>query len=59
MSEREIKLITLGNSLVGKSSYIIRYTDNEFLFNMTSTIGIDCKSKIETLDNNEKVEIIL
>ena len=60
MYKREISLITLGNTQVGKTSYIIRYTENEFSFNMVSTIGMDFKTKIETLDNNdEKVKIIL
>ena len=56
---KQIKLITLGNSKVGKSSYILRYTDNEFSFHMSTTIGIDFKDKTETLDNNEKIKIIL
>ena len=56
---KQIKLITLGNSKVGKSSYILRYTDNEFSFHMPTTIGLDFKDKIETLDNEERVKIIL
>ena len=56
---KQIKLITLGNSKVGKSSYILRYTDNVFSFHMSTTIGIDFKDKIETLDNGEKLKIIL
>ena len=56
---KQIRLITLGNSKVGKSSYILRYTDNEFSFHISTTIGLDFKDKIETLDNHESVKIIL
>ena len=59
MYDREIKLITLGNSMVGKSSYIIRYTNNQFSFQMSSTIGIDFITNIEVLDNKERVKINL
>ena len=56
---KQIKLFTLGNSKVGKSSYILRYTENEFSLYISTTIGINYKSKIETLDNKERIEIIL
>ena len=56
---KQIKLFTLGNSKVGKSSYILRYTENEFSLYISTTIGINYKNKIETLDNKERIEIIL
>ena len=36
-----IKLLTLGNSLVGKSSLIARFIENKFFDSYISTIGID------------------
>ena len=56
---REIKLITLGNSHVGKTSFINRYVENTFSIHISSTIGIDNKDKIEIIDNNEKVKVII
>ena len=44
-SINQISLITLGESSVGKSSIINRYTENEFNFSFVSTIGIDFKKK--------------
>ncbi len=55
----EIKLITLGNSHVGKTSFINRYTENTFSIHIPSTIGIDNKYKIEKLDNNEKIKVTI
>ena len=48
MSEKYIiKILTLGDSLVGKTSIVLRYSDNKFLANQSSlsTIGIDFKIK--------------
>ena len=58
-SIREIRLITLGNSHVGKTSFINRYVENTFSIHISSTIGIDNKDKIEIIDNNEKVKVII
>ena len=58
-SIREIKLITLGNSHVGKTSFINRYVENTFSIHISTTIGIDNKYKIEIIDNNEKVKVII
>ena len=59
MYDRQYTLFCLGNSSVGKTSYILRYSDNDFSFHMSSTIGVDYKDKIETLDNKERVKITL
>lgn len=40
-----IKLLTLGDSNVGKSSIILRFTDDKFEEKKFATIGIDFKSK--------------
>ena len=50
-SEERIKLMTLGNNRVGKTSFIIKYTDNIFQDVYLSTIGIDFKIKNITLKN--------
>ena len=50
-SEERIKLMTLGNDRVGKTSFIIKYTDNIFQDVYLSTIGIDFKIKNITLKN--------
>lgn len=41
-----LKVLTLGESTVGKTSIILRYTDNVFHRDQIATIGIDFKNKI-------------
>ena len=47
MSEKYIiKILTLGESTVGKTSIVLRYADDKFLDNNAlATIGIDFKIK--------------
>jgi small GTP-binding protein len=56
MNERNslniINLVTLGESSVGKSSIINRYTQNIFNFSFVSTIGIEFRRKTITINNN-------
>ena len=56
MNERNslniINLVTLGESSVGKSSIINRYTQNVFNFSFVSTIGIEFRRKTITINNN-------
>ena len=40
-----LKILTLGESAVGKTCILIRFTDNKFLTSHIMTIGIDYKSK--------------
>ena len=40
-----IKILTLGDTMVGKSSIVLRFSDNKFDDNIFSTIGIDFKTK--------------
>ena len=55
----EFKLLTLGNSKVGKTSFILKYTEDTFTTNTSTTIGIDYKDKYEILKNNQKVKIAI
>ena len=53
-----IKLLTLGNSMVGKSSLIARFIENKFFNSYISTIGIDFfKKKVEIGDNEIDLQI--
>jgi len=40
-----IKIVTLGDTMVGKTSIVYRYFENKFNENQLSTIGIDFKTK--------------
>lgn len=40
-----IKLLTLGDSGVGKTSFLFQYTDGVFTGNFISTVGIDFREK--------------
>jgi small GTP-binding protein len=51
--EHLIKLLLLGEQAVGKSSLIMRYTDNEFHFNIMGTGGMDLKRKKIIIENND------
>ena len=53
----DIKLITLGNSAVGKSSFILKYTDNSFSQEYLSTLGVDYKHKKIKLKNGKDVRL--
>ena len=45
-----IKLLTLGDSEVGKSSLILRFSENSFTMNRCKTLGIDSKSRVVELN---------
>ena len=51
----EIKIITLGNFSVGKTSFIYKYIDDYFSFNYISTLGVDFKQKEIILKNGKNV----
>ena len=40
-----IKILTLGDTMVGKSSIVLRFSENKFDDNQFATIGIDFKTK--------------
>ena len=54
----KIYLFTLGNSAVGKTSFILRYTKNTFNETYLTTIGIDFLSKNALLPNGEKYKVL-
>ncbi|KAK1926692.1 putative ras-related protein rab-18 [Papiliotrema laurentii] len=47
VSQKNFKLLLIGNSSVGKSSLLLRFTDDDFLSEeeTTATIGVDFRSK--------------
>ena len=44
------KILLIGDAAVGKSSLLMRYTDNKFPDNYMATIGIDFRIKSFTLN---------
>ena len=46
------KLLIIGNSSVGKTSFLFRYADDAFTSAFVSTVGIDFK--VKTVYKNEK-----
>ncbi len=46
------KLLIIGNSSVGKTSFLFRYADNSFTSAFVSTVGIDFK--VKTIFRNDK-----
>ena len=53
----EVKVITLGNSSVGKTSFIMKYIDNKFTQMHITTLGIDFKQKKIKLKNGKDVNL--
>ena len=46
MSEISIRILLVGNSNVGKTSFLLQYIDNYFPENHLSTVGVEYKIKI-------------
>jgi len=55
----DIRIITLGDSRVGKSCLILKYIDNKFSNLFISTIGFDLKHKQITLKDGNKAKLTL
>ena len=47
-----LKAVLVGNSGVGKSSFLTRFADDEFKENYFPTIGVDFKIKIFEVDDS-------
>ena len=56
--DRIFKLLLIGDSNVGKTSIIIRYTENKFEASGISTLGVDVKCKFVSFDNI-KIKLII
>ena len=52
-NEERINIMTLGNSEVGKTCYILKYTEDFFQELYLTTVGIDFKIKTETINNKQ------
>ena len=53
----KIKILTIGDSGVGKSCIILRFTEDTFTPSFMSTIGIDYKIKRCELDDCTRVKL--
>ena len=51
-NEYHFKILTLGESGVGKTSILLNYTENKFVKSHLATIGIDYKIKSLEIDNH-------
>ncbi|CAD8112283.1 unnamed protein product [Paramecium sonneborni] len=52
-----LRIILVGDTGIGKSSLLLRYTDQEFQQNLLPTIGIDFRTKIiEQMGKNVKLQ---
>lgn len=52
------KLLIIGNSSVGKTSFLFRYSDDSFTSSFVSTVGIDFKVKtVYQQDKRIKLQI--
>ena len=58
MNEYMIKILTLGDTTVGKTSIVLQYTTQKYNTQILSTIGVDFKSKVINIDNN-KVKMLI
>ncbi|SNX84682.1 related to YPT31 - GTP-binding protein of the rab family [Melanopsichium pennsylvanicum] len=52
-----LKFILIGDSCVGKSSLLVRLTDDRFLIDPDPTIGVEFGSHLIQLDNGETVKV--
>ena len=53
------KILLLGDSEVGKSCFLMRYSDNVFVENYITTIGLDYKLKSVKLDSGKTIKVQL
>ena len=58
-SELVYKILLLGDSEVGKSCFLMWYSDNIFVENYITTIGLDYKLKYVQLDSGETIKVQL
>ena len=53
MSEIVLKILLIGDSFVGKTSLLLRFTEGNFPDNHMATIGVDFKEKIIKMEDKE------
>ena len=58
-NKKDIKIITLGDSNVGKSSLIIKYVDDKFSKSYLTSMGFDIKNKNITLKDGTKAKVMI
>ena len=51
--ESQIKLLTIGDSAVGKTCLLLRYASDSFQTTFITTIGIDFKTKHINIDGRQ------
>ena len=56
-SDSVYKVLLLGDSTVGKTCFLMRYTDNTFQDIHMSTIGLDYRLKTMTLNSGKQVKV--
>lgn len=57
-SEIQLKIVLVGDSGVGKSNIISKFTKNEFNFQSKTTIGVEFATKVVNVeDKSIKVQI--
>jgi len=54
-----IKIVFVGDSAVGKSSILVRFTEGQFDSNLAATIGVDFKVHLVDLENQVKVNLTI
>ena len=52
-----LKFIIIGDAAVGKSSLLVRLTEDRFLVDSDATIGIEFGSHVVTLDSGERLKL--
>ena len=57
--DSQYKVLMLGDSGVGKSSIILRFTNDKFTANFLPTIGIDFKAKMMSVPPNYSIKMVL
>ena len=51
------KVLLLGDSSVGKTCFLLRYSDDTFVENHISTIGLDYRLKMINLSDNKTIKM--
>ena len=53
--EKLLRILIVGDVGVGKTSLMIRYTENKFNDNCATTIGVDSKDKILNINSSKHI----